>query len=241
MAAEVTTLVAGISDAVVLSVFSSDIVGSFVAARTVPATAVLFAEPAIAAASRQSSNSTSNNHRACPRPIVNFGRKIKTAKDKLSPFLDRISKIVDLISRIQTRLSSVKMMILKKLRLTCLYPKLIRPFLPILTYTKCKLGLKDDEFMETPSCDASACTNPIIEEQMITRDLGLPNLDEAIMEDVNTLDDCFSDMEKIEYGTRIFAKLVDDESCDDPRYAAICQSMIEQNRVVMENDCQSPG
>ena len=241
MAAEVTTLVAGISDAVVLSVFSSDIVGSFVAARTVPATAVLFAEPAIAATSRQSSNKTSNNHRACPRPIVNFGQKIKTAKEKLSPFLDRISKIVDLISRIQTRISSVKMMMLKKLRLTCLYPKLIRPFQPILTFARCKLGLNDDEFMETPPCDASACTNPIIEEQMITRDLGLPNLDEAIMEDVNTLDDCFSDMEKIEYGTRIFAKLVDDESCDDPRYAAICQSMIEQNRVVMENDCQSSG
>ena len=109
MAAEVTTLVAGISDAVVLSVFSSDIVGSFVVARTVPATAVLFTEPAIAATSRQSSNTTSNNHRVCPRPIVNLGQKIKTAKQKLSPFLDRISKIVDLISSIQTKLSSVKM------------------------------------------------------------------------------------------------------------------------------------
>ena len=132
-------------------------------------------------------------------------------------------------------------MMLKKLRLTCLFPKLIRPFEPILSYTKCKLGLSDDGFMVTPPCNASVCTNPIIEDRMIIRDLGLPNLDNMIMEEVSTLDDCFNDMEKVEYGTRIHAKLIDDESCSNPRYTSICQSMIEQDRVVLENECQSPG
>ena len=62
-----------------------------------------------------------------------------------------------------------------------------------------------------------------------------------IMEEVSTLDDCFNDMEKVEYGTRIHAKLIDDGSCSNPRYTSICQSMIEQDRVVLENECQSPG
>ena len=49
-------MVAGIPGAAILSVFSSDIAGSFVAARTLPATAVLFAEEAIETTSRQSLN-----------------------------------------------------------------------------------------------------------------------------------------------------------------------------------------
>ena len=234
-------LVSGVSDAVLLSVFSSDIPGSFAVARTLTATAVLFTEPDIQRTSRQSSNQNSNQHLACPRPVFNIGQKIDHAKNIFSPFLNRISKVLDIISRIQSKISDLKSRMLKKLRLSCLFPKLTRPFQPILQYTKCKLGLNDDGFMQTPPCNASACTNPIIEDSMITRDLGLPNLDDLIMEEVSTLDDCFNDMEKVEYGTRIHAKLIDDESCNNPRYSSICQSMIEQNRVVMENECKSPG
>ena len=224
-----------------LSVFSSDIAGSFVAARTLPATAVLFAEEAIQTTSRQSSNENLAGHGTCQRPVFNIGHKITNAKNKLSPFLKRISKILNAISRVQLKISPLKLMILKKLRLTCLFPKLIRPFQPLLSYTKCKLGLNDDGFMETPPCNASACINAFIEDQMITRDLGIPNLSETIMEDAITLDDCFDDMTKVEYGTRIHVKLVNDESCEDPKYASICKTMIEENRVVMENTCRSPG
>ena len=215
--------------------------GSFVAARTLPATAVLFAEEAIGTTSKQSSTEIIAEHGACPRPVFNIGHKISNAKNKLSPFLNRISKILDAISKVQWKISSLKLMILKKLRLRCLFPKLIRPFQPLLSYTKCKFGLNDDGFMETPPCNASACNNPIIEDQMITRDLGIPNLSETLMEDAVTLDDCFDDMTKVEYGTRIHVKLVDDKSCENPKYASICRTMIEENRVVMENTCRSPG
>ena len=95
--------------------------------------------------------------------------------------------------------------------------------------------------MEIPSCNASACNNPIIEDQMITRDLGIPNLRETFMEDAVTLDDCFDDMTKVQYGTRIHVKLVSDESCKDPKYASMCRTLIEENLVIMENTCRSPG
>ena len=58
---------------------------------------------------------------------------------------------------------------------------------------------------------------------------------------INTLDDCFEDMVKVTYGSRVLAKLVDDESCEDVRYQALCQEQTIQNRVLAEEDCRSPG
>jgi hypothetical protein len=94
--------------------------------------------------------------------------------------------------------------------------------------------------METPPCNATACKDPRIEDREITRDMGLPNLDFMVDGMVSTLDECFDDMPKVRYGSRVLVKIVDDGSCDDPKYASICQEMIEQNRIVSEDDCQTP-
>ena len=74
---------------------------------------------------------------------------------------------------------------------------------------------------------------------MITHDRGFPNLDFTIEGEVSTMDDCFSDMEKVVYGSRIKVKIVDDESCDDPKYENICQEAINQNRILLEENCKS--
>ena len=94
--------------------------------------------------------------------------------------------------------------------------------------------------MENPPCNASACLNPEIEDRPITRDKGLPNLDFMIEDMVSTMDDCFDDMEKVTYGSRVLAKLVDDESCDNPKYTSLCQEALKNNNVVSEGSCQSP-
>ena len=66
-------------------------------------------------------------------------------------------------------------------------------------------------------------------------------LDETIENQANTYDDCFDDMRKITYGARVLAKLVDDVSCDDPRYEGMCEELIAQDRVLNEENCQSIG
>ena len=121
-------------------------------------------------------------------------------------------------------------------------PKVMRPFESIFKYIRCLLGLnEDDNFMEAPPCKASSCTNPTLEEKLITRDRGFPNMDFMIEDQVSTMDDCFDDMEKVVYGSRVRATLVDDESCDDPKYKQICDNLIEENRMLFEEDCKSPG
>ena len=139
----------------------------------------------------------------------------------------------------RSKISNLKTRVYRKVGLMCFIPKLIRPFEPALKYARCKLGLNEDEFMETPPCNSSACVDPRIEDREITRDLGLPNLDSMVDGMASTLDDCFDDMEKITYGARVLAKIVDDASCDEPRYESICQSLIAENRVVPQNRCQS--
>jgi len=241
LAAEISSLVSGINGAVVLAAFSSSLPGSFAVPRTVPATAVLIAEPGITAASRQSAHPTSHQQESCPRPIINLGRKLKFAENKISPFLDLITNITSPISNIQSKMSEISSRIIQKLRLECLIPRLLHPFEPIFKYTRCTLGLNDDGFMATPPCNASACVNPIIEDRTITRDRGLPNLDFMIDGKVSTMDECFGDMEKVVYGTRIQAKIVDDQPCEDPKYEKICQDLIEQNRMLLEENCETPG
>ena len=95
--------------------------------------------------------------------------------------------------------------------------------------------------MEAPPCQSFECQDPTIEDSVITHDRGLPNLDYMIRDQVSTMDDCFEDMEKVLYGGRVKAKLVDDQSCEDPRYEAMCKEMEDQNRILFEEDCQSPG
>ena len=95
--------------------------------------------------------------------------------------------------------------------------------------------------MEPVPCNASACNNPITEDRPITRDRGFPNMDFMIEDQVSTMDDCFDDMEKVVYGSRILATLVNDASCDDPKYLQICDILIGENRMIFEEDCKSPG
>ena len=116
----------------------------------------------------------------------------------------------------------------------------MRPFDPFIKTFKCKLGLNEDGFMEAPPCNVSTCLNPRVENRPITRDRGLPNFDFMIEDMISTIDQCFNDMEKVTYGSRVLAKLVDDESCDDPKYKDLCQDAMNQNRIVFEDDCLTP-
>ena len=84
LAAQVSSLVTGINGAVALAVFSSFVPGTFAVPRTVPATAVLIAEPGITASSRQSAHPTAHRQPSCPRPIFPLGRKIKIAENKIN-------------------------------------------------------------------------------------------------------------------------------------------------------------
>ena len=232
---------AGINGAVVVAVFSSAIPGTFLIPRTVPATAAIFTEPddtLLSRISRQSGYSPSHRHQSCPRAVIPLGRKLNTVQKKIAN--SPLSVITNVISRIQSKTSPVKARIYQKLRLSCLFPKLLRPFAPTFLYLRCKLGLEDDGFMETPPCSATVCREPTIEDRVITRDRGLPNLDFMIEGQVSTMDDCFDNMKKVVYGNRVQAKLVDDESCENPRYQPLCQEEIDQNRVLLEQNCLSP-
>ena len=223
--------------------FSSNIPGSFSLPRTVQATAVLIAEPPIALTSRQTGYTpTPQRHpRGCSRPIVNVGKKLNATQIKLTPILNRFSKITTTISNVQSKISDLKSKTFQKLGLSCLFPKLLRPIEPFIQKLKCTLGLNDDRFMDTPPCNSDSCLNPIIENKMITRDRGLPNLDFMIEDTISTMDECFEDMEKVMYGSRILAKLVDDQPCDDPRFKSMCEEAMNMNRIIFEEDCESQG
>ena len=230
-------LVGGINGATVLSVFSQSLPGTFLIPRSVPATAALFTEPILLPISRQSPQ-TQHQH-ACPRPVIPLGETLARVQSKISPLTEIYSRLTAPISKITSRISSLKSNILDELRLSCLFPRILRPFDPIFEYTRCKLGLNDDGFMETPPCNATLCREPSLQDRPITRDLGIPNFDFMMEGRVSTLDECFPNMDKIDYGARVIAKLVDDESCDDPRYSSICQDLMQQNRTVLEESCET--
>ena len=240
MAAEIGFLVSGIPGAVVLAVYSSNLPESgFLIPRTVPATAALFSEPNVdvprTSVARSDSNSLQSH--SCPRPIIRLGHKLDVAKRKISPF---VGKFFERFSRIQAKIGMKKARLVNKLGIACLFPKILRPFRPTFEYLRCKLGLDDDGYMETPGCDPSACTNSELEDREITLDRGMPNLDFMRME-VAQMDDCFPDMQKVEYGARVNAKIVDDVPCEDPRYEELCRGLEEQDRIVMEDSCLSIG
>ena len=229
---------AGITGAVVISVFSSNLPDTFAAPRTVPATAIILTEPVVVVRSRQSMQE-SDRAKSCPRPVIDIRSGINFKKQKVAPAVNILSKFFEPIKRIAVPISNLKSRMSRNLGLDCLFPKLTRPYEPMFKYFRCKLGLSGDGFMETPPCNASACLNPKIEDREITRDLGLPNLDFMIQDQVSTMDDCFEDMPKVMYGARVRAKLVDDQPCDDPKYQPICQELIEQNRMLSEDDCEN--
>ena len=57
--------------------------------------------------------------------------------------------------------------------------------------------------------------------------------------DVQTMSDCFGNMREVEYGARVLAKIVRDGSCDDPKYLQICQDLLNENRVIEEENCRT--
>ena len=240
-------MVSGISGAVVLAVFSSNLAETgFLIPRSVPATAALFSEPNLdiprtTISRRQSSSSHSLEPHSCPRPIIRLGQKIDNAHKNLERKTPPIiKKIFERFSTVQSKLAMTKARIVNKLGIACLFPKILRPFRPTFEYLRCKLGLEDDGFMETPGCDDSTCVDSELEDREITQDRGLPNLDFMRME-VATMDDCFADMQKVTYGARVDAKLVDDVPCEDPQYQDICKDLEEENKIVMEDSCLSFG
>ena len=81
----------------------------------------------------------------------------------------------------------------------------------------------------------------VLEERVITRSHGYSSYYSSIQNQVETYDDCFQEKEKLTYGSRVIAKIVNDSSCDDPRYRGICQELSIQNKIVFEDECQSPG
>ena len=102
------------------------------------------------------------------------------------------------------------------------------------------LGIKRRWVYGYPSLNSTACTDPRIEDKEITRDRGLPNLDFMMEGMATTMDDCFPDMDKVMYGSRIIAKLVDDVPCEDPEYNQMCKEEMEKNRVIEEDNCLTP-
>ena len=239
VAFEVTLLTAGIVGATVISVFSSDLPGTFIVARTggTSATAAIFSEPddviPRTSISRQTSYGNSHHNEACPRPKLRLGAKFNQLKEK-----SLFQKIMKRISNVQQKVSPLKMRLVNKLGIGCLVPKIIRPFEPTFRYLRCKLGLEEDDFMEAMECSVMNCDDPL-EDKVITNDLNAPI--EMMDLDVQTMSDCFGDMREVNYGVRAFVKIIQDESCDEPKNQDICQEVLNdpENRVIEEETCQT--
>ena len=130
------------------------------------------------------------------------------------------------------------MRVYDKLNIACLVPKIIRPFEPFLLYMRCKLGLDEDGFMEAALCNEMRCEESI-EEKEVTHDIG-PAPMTMMNLGVQTMSNCFPEMREIMYGARVLAKIVDDKSCDDPRYQQECQEVLDQGRIIDEDGCATP-
>ena len=173
----------------------------------------------------------SKSKRSCKKTILPLGR----IKKSLSPLTKKISNVFQPISNLKSKFYS-------KAGLLCLVPKLLRPFHPLIEKIRCKLGLDEaTEFMPGNECNPNSCIDPALETKIVTNDLGLPNTDFLTRGRVSTLDDCFRDMSKAKYGSRVRVKILDDVSCENFRYQNICEELIEQNLVLYEEDCRSPG
>ena len=223
----------------ILSVFSSILDESgFLVPRTVPATAILFTEPPASTNRRNFISSRSKrSQNGCVRPLIPLGQKLSKVGQKFPPIFSDILKPV---MKVQSKLAMLKAMILEKLRLQCLFPKLLHPFLPILSHFSCKLGLNNDGFMETPTKQNISCNDLEIEQKEISHRLDLPHFENTNLQ-VRTMDNCFPEMEETLYGARTLTKLVNDESCQDQRYAAVCEELFSQDKIIMEAGCETIG
>lgn len=250
VALDVALLTSGIQGAVVLSVFSSDLpnMSGFLIPRTVDATAVTFSEPdesvTRTSISRKEGSGNQNHSPTCKRPVIHIGDKINRITNKTNividylktkPILGRISEVVE---DVQKKIERLQMQLFDVLRINCLIPKVIRPFTPILEYFRCKFGLDDDQFMEAPACNEVMCEESL-EEKFITNDRGPAPMTTMDL-GAQTMSDCFEDMKEISYGARILAKVVRDKSCDDPKYKDICQELMDDDRIIMEETCKTP-
>ena len=260
MAAEVSLLTAGLPGAVVVSVFSTGFgaQSGFVVNRTVPATAVLFSEPDVTLARTSISRGPTTQHSQmrCDRPIIPLGAVVSTITStvqsfpiwllrNLTPPLLRpnvdsiIARFMNIYAGLIEMVSVYKAAAVDKARLSCFIPYLRRPFEPILERFRCKLGILEDPYMEAPACNPIICSPSEVEEREITMTKPIPSMVLMNMS-VQTIDDCFNDMAKLVYGTRVLIKVTDDEGCDNPRFSDTCQDLLKDDRVVMEESCTSP-
>ena len=235
IAQQLSLLSQGLSGVTIISVFSSALPGTFVIPRTVDATAILFKESITRFSAKQYSYPKKKN-KSCPKTIIHLGK----AKTRLAPALNKLSKVTKPISTLKSKLY-------QKLGLSCLFPKFLRPYQPVIQRLLCKFGLEEDDnqgFIETGDSDCNSeniCRDPSLEDKVITRGHGFSNSYSSGQNQIDTYDDCFQEKERITYGSRVIAKLVNDSSCDDPRYQGICQELSIQNKIVFEDECQSPG
>lgn len=260
MAAEISLLATGLPGAVVISVFSTGLGADsgFVLPRTLPATALLFSEPDVSVSGTSISRRSSSypSHLSCTRPIIPLGRAANTvtttaqtfpvwllrhmAPPLLKPRVNTaIIKFSNIFGYLIEIVSMYKAAAVDKARLSCLMPTLRRPFEPILDHIRCKLGISEDKYMEAGPCNISNCSKSGLEEREITMTRTIPSMTFMNMS-VETIDDCFNDMNKLEYGIRVLIKIADDESCDDPRFIGICQKLLNEQKVIIEDTCSSP-
>ena len=92
--------------------------------------------------------------------------------------------------------------------------------------------------MEAARCGAIACQESVVKKQ-ITHDLGPAPMKTTNVE-VQTMADCFGEMQEVSYGARILGKIVNDQSCDDPRYQNMCNEAIDEGRIIEEERCSTP-
>ena len=240
VATDVSLLTAGISGAVVLSVYSSDLSPSgFLIPRTVDATAVFFTDsvdtiPRVSLY-MQYYNDNSHHNEVCPksRPKIQ-PYSILQQENRKSPLLRNVSRQ---IKKEHARIGRTKMRVFNNLGIGCLVPKVTYPFETMFRYLRCKMGIKDDEYMDAAQCNAVTCEESISEEKVITN--SRPTTLRMMNLDVQTKSDCFKDVKEVKYGVRVLAKLIRDASCDDPEYQQICQELLNENRVIEEDECRT--
>ena len=249
----------GLTGAVIVSVYSTELPvnSGFVVQRTIPATAVIFSERNInipESTSRQSVSSVVDD--SCNRPIFKQGQQVKssvkfekwlmhqTVKNIAPPLLKSpaetaIRRWSTLLSSVSKRSSLMRAKAWQKAGLACLFPKLFHPFNPIFQQIRCKIGLKEDEFMEVPSYNTISCSESNIEEKRITMEKEISDL-KTVNFQVRTKNDCFPDEAKVMFVARILVKLVDDLPCNDPNFESKCQELFEQKQAIFVEHCADP-
>ena len=196
----------------------------------VKATAILFKEPGTVISSRSGSDKTSC-HNEFTGTVLPQGKLMQQFKSVSNAWY-----------KITKPISILKSKVYQDLGLSCLNPKFWNPFQPIVEKLNRKLGRDEDKekcYIKTSSCCFNTCGESSVENQLITHDRGLPNMDYLIKGKISTYDQCFPDIEKITYAGRVRIVVVDDVSCEYPHFQNVCQETISQNRVLYEEDCIS--